>query len=527
MTGDGMDDTDASDGVATVHMNKDQGVWTNTGDDVLLLDANEDPVDYISFGTGTYVDPAPAGMTWSGTCAEVPEGYSLVRMPDGKDTDTPADFEKGWPSMGGPNLADMPPRITDHGLEPETPNDGEEVLVWALVEDEIALENVKVHVERSDDVDYEKDMTLIGTRYEVVLNGQPGGTVLMLRIIATDTGGNTNQTQVFNVTFSFEARPEIVIEVSGPGMAVVPGDEVKLTGRAYWSNGTMIAGTVRANIVSTVGNWSTDFNGFFTLWIEAPHLEGTYDVTLSVASGSDIATDTLELVVEWPHEGLEVKVLLGNTTIMTGDTVYVYGTVMFSDGLPAVGARVDIKVEGSNEKGNATVNNNGTYKLLLKAPSLAGNYTLEARSEAMGREAATTTWIDVEDNIMIVLREFPDFLLNKGQKARIKGQAWHHDGTPVKGSVVVMGIMNSTGKWRTYTDGGGNFSQEFNAPTFSDIYIMRISVVSGDHIATRTIMLQVRSEGPEIVPALDLSIGILAGIIAIVLVRRTGRRPGR
>ncbi len=56
----------------------------NTGDRVILKDANGDIVDQMGYGADTAV--------WNPACPDVPEGHSLARSPAGFDTDSSSDF---------------------------------------------------------------------------------------------------------------------------------------------------------------------------------------------------------------------------------------------------------------------------------------------------------------------------------------------------------------------------------------------------------------------------------------------------
>jgi len=78
-TGPGANDTDLSDGVGRIYLGRSEGLWSNSGDDVLLLDKTGQPIDYMSYGNGISVDPPPANLTWNGTVPVIPEGYSLGR----------------------------------------------------------------------------------------------------------------------------------------------------------------------------------------------------------------------------------------------------------------------------------------------------------------------------------------------------------------------------------------------------------------------------------------------------------------
>jgi len=428
MTGQGTNITSPSQGPSMIYMDRTQGVWTNTGDDVLLMDASEDPVDFMAYGTGIYVDEPPDGVDWDGPSLEVEEGYSLIRYPDGKDTDSADDFIEGRPTMGSHNSPDMPPSIIDLGHTPEGPEAGMDVIVWAMVVDDILLEKVWLRIEEQDGTVNELPMSLDDGLYKATVEGRSGGGVLSLTILAQDNGGAISNSTTFNVSFTEDLTPSIIVDLSTPGLPVIPGDQVKITGQVRWSNGSMAGGWVNVTIPKTMGSWSTDLDGFFSIWIEAPFLEGTYDLNIVISAGTETVTRKFEMEVEWPHEALELELGLSNTTMMTGEGFIVEGEALFSDGIPASAAKVILLVEGSQETGDGTTNDNGSFKILLHAPSLAGNYTVEASVEDLGRKATATVQIDVNDNIRVTVREYPDYLLGKGRSHIVTGQDLEMEG---------------------------------------------------------------------------------------------------
>ncbi len=63
------------------YMNKGSSMLNNDGDDVLLSDSHGNPMDYVAYGSGKYVDPAPEGMKWDENIS-AQSGLSLQRSGD-------------------------------------------------------------------------------------------------------------------------------------------------------------------------------------------------------------------------------------------------------------------------------------------------------------------------------------------------------------------------------------------------------------------------------------------------------------
>jgi cardiolipin synthase len=63
------------------YMNKSASMLNNNGDDVLLSDSEGNPVDYVAYGSGKYVDAAPDGLNWNENIT-AESGLSLERSND-------------------------------------------------------------------------------------------------------------------------------------------------------------------------------------------------------------------------------------------------------------------------------------------------------------------------------------------------------------------------------------------------------------------------------------------------------------
>lgn len=73
-SGAGNNSYDTASRTHWLYMNKTTSAWSNTGDDLLLCDANGTPVDYVSYGDGRGVDPLPRD-------AELSEGLQENSQP--------------------------------------------------------------------------------------------------------------------------------------------------------------------------------------------------------------------------------------------------------------------------------------------------------------------------------------------------------------------------------------------------------------------------------------------------------------
>ena len=87
-------------------------VWANGGDGAATLANNiATAVDFVSWtdiGGTPNSEPVPSGLTYTGTVASPPGGKVLARDVNGTDTDDASDFTEQAPSLGAPNVADIP-----------------------------------------------------------------------------------------------------------------------------------------------------------------------------------------------------------------------------------------------------------------------------------------------------------------------------------------------------------------------------------------------------------------------------------
>jgi cardiolipin synthase len=106
-TGAGQNGTDAS-GTVHFYIGRTSGVWNNPGDDALLLDADANVADFVSYGNGTGLDACPAEGYWPHVSQLPAEGMSLALAGEPMNAWLPC-----IPSMGRANGA---PSYTDNVL---------------------------------------------------------------------------------------------------------------------------------------------------------------------------------------------------------------------------------------------------------------------------------------------------------------------------------------------------------------------------------------------------------------------------
>jgi phosphatidylserine/phosphatidylglycerophosphate/cardiolipin synthase-like enzyme len=99
-TKDGTPDLDFSDNTANLYFADTSSIWTNTGDDVSLIDKSGSCLDYINYSSGSSVDPPPGYINWTGNIPEVTEGNSLALHPNGWDNNSADD----WREETGDNI---------------------------------------------------------------------------------------------------------------------------------------------------------------------------------------------------------------------------------------------------------------------------------------------------------------------------------------------------------------------------------------------------------------------------------------
>lgn len=115
-SGSGADDADASDGRATFHAGiagrfGTTSTWNNDGDDVELRDARGVTVDWMAYGSGAGLDPAPAGHFVNDVANPTRPlaAQSVARYPNGADHNTASDWARPAAQTKGTSNGGEPP----------------------------------------------------------------------------------------------------------------------------------------------------------------------------------------------------------------------------------------------------------------------------------------------------------------------------------------------------------------------------------------------------------------------------------
>ena len=528
-TGPGTNDSDLSDGVGHLFLGKDLGMWSNTGDDCLLTDSKGATADYLAYGSGGSVDPPPADSNWSGAIPIVPEGYSIGRLPDGNGTATPKDYQPLLPTMGSTNMVDPRPVVSDWGVDPKDPMELQDLLVWAKASDGVRIESVRVNVQASDGTVWDQDLGWSGTkaRYEGKVVGRPGGDSLKLNIIAENPIGGSYTTATEVVEFKVNASAQLVMDLHGPEVPVMPGETFKVSGRVSFANGSKVSGQVTGTIPTTLGMWTANFTDFVDLPIVAPSTEGKYNVDVDVQAGEATATETIGITVEWPHKSLlcsltRVINATNDQQILTGKNMTLEGKGWFTDGIPARNAVATITINGAGIDIDGRTDNTGTVTALLAAPAVAGSYDIGLEVRALGKTAKTMLTIHVDDVLRLEANEGVKMPLIEGDNVSVTGHLAHHDGSPASGALIVIEFFNTSHKVRAYTGPDGNFSAVVVAPYYKGEYLLRITAVSGDAVAWRTdpVLVASKSNGSKGAPGLEAPAVVLSLALALLFGRR-------
>ncbi len=101
VVGEGVD-RGFEEGPAILHMGFSGSIFNNGGDDV-LLEGEGVVLDYMSFGSGSGVDPPPPSFPWEGSAQTAPKGRSLSLQPSGLVEATAEEWKPSFPTPGGPN----------------------------------------------------------------------------------------------------------------------------------------------------------------------------------------------------------------------------------------------------------------------------------------------------------------------------------------------------------------------------------------------------------------------------------------
>lgn len=522
-SGGGVDDLDPSDGVISLHMGRSQGVWTNTGDDVLLLREDGTPADLITFGEGTYVDPTPVGTGWNGSIGLFPEGYSLSRLPDGQDTDHASDLDMTLATPGLVNSHDSPPELTDFGIGPNDPAAFEDLQVWTQASDDVMLERVWTEISEGGGTPSGLEMSYRNGRYETTIPGRPSGTTLMIVILAMDTGGRVNMTKGSNVSFWTNVTPELELDMTIPTGPVEPGDTVLIKGEAVWSNGSSANGTIHVEIPRTAGSWSSNFSRYPSQMIEVPLLEGEYPVRITVMANGQEVILSGDIIVRWPHERLDVVVempmLADETELMVRGNFTVLGRATWEDGLPVSKAPAVIEIEGTATRIETVLETDGTFMMDMVAPSISGTYRLKVTVETKGRRGEASLEVEVRDGLRLSITEWPGETWTS-DNFTVKGKVKHHDRSPASNTLVIVEVLDTPIKERTYSDENGDFEVVAPSPSISGNYEIRITAVSGNSTNDDMFRIEVKGEEKPSTPGWSAAVLALSLMIVVLVSRR-------
>jgi hypothetical protein len=526
-TGPGINDTDLTDGVGRLYLGRSEGIWSNTGDDVLLSDKADHPIDYMSYGEGVSVDPPPANSTWNWTVPLVPEGYSLGRLPDGNGTIGPGCYQTLMPTPGKANILDQPPSIPDWDLEPKSPLAYQDLLVWSKVTDDVRVDKVLVHTRGGDGSQQDQNMTWdqAQTRYKATIKGRAGGQNLELWIIASNPLAQSTVSSHQNITFKINASTQLVGTVTGPEGTVLPGAVFRLGGHILWLNGSKVSGNVTASIPDTRGSWNATFEDYIDLPVVAPTVEGNYNIEVLVRSGEAQVEQKLSVEVRWPFKTLQCTLSADYSSgldFVTGQDIILNGTVKFSDGLPAGGAKASLSIPGTATHLDIRSNDQGALRIKVKTPSIAGTYDFKLEAQAMGKNAEVSISLTIVDHLYLNFSKVPKLYNSKGEVVTVAGQAQHHDGKPASNSLVVIEFFGTSHKVRTYTDLDGKFSADMINPYYTGQYNLRITVVSGDATVQKEMPLFIgeKSAASKPTPGWDAVIVVLGILMAVGLCRK-------
>jgi hypothetical protein len=523
-TGPGTNDTDMSDGKGHLYLGRSDSIWSNTGDDVLLSDKTDHPIDYMCYGDGSSIDPPPMNITWAGTVPVVPEGYSLGRLPDGNGTTAPLYFLPLKPTPGEPNKMDPPPSLLGWDLEPKSPRAFQDLFVWASITDEVRVDKVLVRVKGGDGMLQDQNMTWdqAQSRYKATLKGRAGGQTLELWIIASDPLSQSMVSSHQNISFKINTSTQLVATLTGPEGAVLPGAALDIQGHVLWLNGSKVSGNVTATIPDTRGSWKAPFEDYIVLSLVAPSIEGTYDIKVQVRSGEALFEQSLSLEVRWPYKTLLCSLstaYASGSDFVTGQDIFLNGSIKFSDGLPASNARASFHIIGTDTSLDLKANQQGDLRIKIKTPSIAGTYVFELGAQAMGKNASASVSVVILDNLSLNLSKLPKLYNLKGEAFIVAGQVKHHDGKPSSNSLVVIEIIGSNHKVRTFTGLDGKFNCDLVAPYYKGQYELRITAVSGEAIAQKDINLFIgeRNDPAKPTPGWNSLVVLLGILVAVCL----------
>jgi PKD repeat protein len=214
-TGDGVNETDFSDGTSNLYMFDSGTFLENTGDDILLVNSTGGSVDYVAFDFGGYVDPCPVELTWDDANPWSFEGNSISLHPNGWDMDSGYDWEESDPTQGAPNahLDDDPPVILDVRHTPQNPLTSESVEIITNVSDDYFLDSVILNFSIDGIWQPYGYMIYNGGNYSFTLPALGEGTVIVYMIAAVDDAQKISFSQVCSFAYSDLASQVVINEI--------------------------------------------------------------------------------------------------------------------------------------------------------------------------------------------------------------------------------------------------------------------------------------------------------------------------
>ncbi|MGE3063300.1 MAG: lamin tail domain-containing protein [bacterium] len=260
-------------------------VLANTGDDIYLFNADSMTIDIVYYGSvGTNPVTAPA------------ESLSAVRSPDGQDTDVcSADFAVGASIMPTPGWGSSGTSITNITRSPFLPYAEQPDTIRAKVIDSDGLKLVRLITSAYDSTDidtYNMNAYSGDSLYQYVLPGRGNDCRFEYYVEALDSNDDIAKSSSGKFFWGYTSIPRY--------------KENTADGYAKW-----IGYNVRATGIVTVGT-------------------GAFNSTQNIINFQQ----NYILGAVWKNDSIKTD---GSETVITGDSVEVQGTIIFSVGQTRIG----------------------------------------------------------------------------------------------------------------------------------------------------------------------------------------------
>jgi hypothetical protein len=287
------------------------------------------------------------------------------------------------------------PEITDVFHVPNYPLYGENITVFATVDDPDGVQNVEVWY-------CVTSCSILGMNgpdannmywYTIPWDASwDNGTVVYYDIHAWDTVPNAN---ISYKVYYFYAT-EITLSTESDDMVNL-GDEIVINGSAnYDGNETapVINSDVTVTVVETGGQFfsTTDGNGNFSaaFEIDAP---GDYTLNTTVSNRTLVAYDEVSVtVIGITYLSLDLQ----TTTCYPGQDIWVNGTARYSTDDPVENSDVEVRINETLFWTGKT-DTSGHYSVLITVPSELGGYTVNVTVEDGSLEAYNEAAISVTE----------------------------------------------------------------------------------------------------------------------------------